>query len=288
LSLSERWTVLKILRWTTSFFEGKGIETGRLDAELLLADTLGLDRVGVYVNFDRPLTEDELTAYRRKVRRRSDHEPVQYILGETEFWSLPLHVCPDVLIPRPDTEILVEEVLRRIDGPADVIDVGTGSGAVAIAVAHEKPTLKITAIDCSRQALSVARGNAERHGMTDRIIFQEADLSTLPPGPYDLIVSNPPYISATEWDTLMPEVRDYEPRLALFGGDDGLTAYRHLSGQAPNHLKPGGWLLVEIGAKQAPAVRSLFDRAGLSEVGVRNDYAGLPRVVYGRVGVKEG
>ncbi len=286
--MAERWTVIKILRWTADYFEGKGIDSGRLDAELLLADTLDLDRVGLYVNFDRPLTEQELTGFREKVRRRAEHEPVQYILGETEFWSLALQVGPEVLIPRPDTEVLVEEALQRLNNPGSMIDVGTGSGAIAIAVAHERTAVEITAIDCSCQALEVARANAERHSLAGQITFREADLAALPPGPYDLVVSNPPYISETEWAGLMPEVRDYEPRMALHGGADGLDAYRQLSRQALSVLKPGGWLLVEVGASQAAMVLELFEQAGLSELGVRKDYADIPRVVYGRADLQTG
>lgn len=283
--MTERWTVLRILRWTAAFFEEKGIDSGRLDAELLLANTLDLDRVGLYLDFDRPLTKNELAGFRNKVQRRAGREPVQYILGETEFWSLPLQVSPDVLIPRPDTEVLVEEALKRCDGPVDVIDVGTGSGAIAIAIAHDRPSVKITAIDSSSLALEVARGNAGRLGLTDRISFQQVDLALLPQGPYDLVVSNPPYIAAAEWETLMPEVSTFEPRVALYGGEDGLDAYRHLARQSPDILKPGGWLLVEVGAEQSGAVLGLFTSAGLTETGVRNDYAGIPRVVYGRAGL---
>lgn len=280
--MTERWTVLKILRWTAEYFESKGLSSGRLDAELLLADILELDRVGLYVQFERPLTPDELTTYRSRVQRRVAHEPVQYILGETEFWSLPLQVSPDVLIPRADTELLVEEALARIEGPATLLDVGTGSGAVALALAKEKPQLQVTALDCSDAALAMAHSNAARNGLADRVTFLQGDLAELPDGRYDLVVSNPPYIAAGEWDDLMPEVREHEPRLALYGGEDGLIAYRHLARQSRQILNPGGWLLVEIGATQADAVKTLFEAAGLRNCGIREDYAGLPRVVFGQ------
>lgn len=280
--MPEHWTVLKILRWTADYFREKGIDSARLDAELLLADTLELDRVGLYLHFDRPLSPDELASFRARVRRRAGHEPVQYILGESEFWSLALAVGPAVLIPRPDTEVLVEEVLSRLTDEAELLDVGTGSGAIAIAVAHEKPGVLVTAIDNSPAALRVARRNAERHGLAERIRFLEADLARLPEKTFDLVVSNPPYIAAAEWAALMPEVRDHEPRAALYGGEDGLEAYRHLARQAAGVLKPGGWLLVEVGASQASAVRTLFDEAGLTGCGVRDDYAGIPRVVCGK------
>lgn len=281
--LTERWTVLKILKWTTDYFAGKDIDSARLEAELLLAATLELDRVGLYVNFERPLDSGELTAFRERVRRRALREPLQYILGEAEFWSLVFKVSPAVLVPRADTEILVEEALNRIEGAARVLDVGTGSGAIAIALAHEKPEIQMTALDCSEPALDVARSNARCHGVEERINFYNGDLAMLPSGPFEMIVSNPPYIPTTDWEKLTPEVRDHEPRLALDGGDDGLRAYRQLADQVGNILIPGGWLLVEVGIDQATSVRDLFEASGLVEVGWRDDYAGIPRVVMGKV-----
>lgn len=281
--MSERWTVLKILKWTTDYFAAKGIDSARLEAELLLAATLDLDRVGLYVNFERPLDPGELTAFRERVQRRAAREPLQYIIGETEFWSLVFKVSPAVLIPRADTEILVEEALKRIEGSARVLDVGTGSGAIAIALAHEKPEIQVMALDCSEQALDVARGNASRYGVAERINFLVGDLAMLPSGPFEVIVSNPPYIPSRDWEGLMPEVRDHEPRLALDGGEDGLQAYRLLASQAGQLLTPGGWLLVEVGIDQAVSVGDLFKAAGLAEVTWRDDYAGIPRVVMGQV-----
>lgn len=284
----ETWTVVQLLRWTADYFNSKDIESGRLEAELLLAHTLDLDRVGLYLHFDRPLTPAELADFRAKVQRRARREPVQYILAETEFWSLPLQVGPDVLIPRSDTEVLVEEALQHLQQGGSMLDVGTGSGAIAIAVAAERPAVDVTAIDCSLPALTVARANAERHGLSGRITCREGDLAALPAGPYDLVVSNPPYIAEPEWAGLMAEVRDHEPRIALHGGIDGLDAYRHLARQAMTVLKPGGWLLVEVGAGQADAVWELFEQAGLSALGVRKDYAGIARVVYAQAGLEAG
>ena len=279
---TECWTVLKILQWTADYFRGKEIGSARLDAELLLSATLKMDRVSLYVNFERPLNADELSSYREKVQRRASREPIQYILAETEFWSLPFNVNPAVLIPRADTEVLVEEALKRMDGCCGVLDIGTGSGAIAIALAHEMPEIHVTAIDCSEKALEVARGNARRNGVEDRVAFLAGDLKSLPPGPYDVIVSNPPYIPSRDWEQLMPEVRDHEPRLALDGGDDGLEAYRRIAVQAVQILSPDGWLLVEVGIDQATVVSALFRAAGLTEVLQRDDYAGIPRVVMGR------
>ena len=278
----ECWTVLKLLQWTADYFRGKKIDSARLDAELLLSATLGMDRVTLYVNFERPLNADELSRYREKVQRRASREPVQYILAETEFWSLPFNVNPAVLIPRADTEVLVEEALKRIDGCCRVLDIGTGSGAIAIALAHERPKVHVTAIDCSAAALEVARGNAQRNRVEDRVACLAGELKSLPPGPFDMIVSNPPYIPSRDWEQLMPEVRDHEPRLALDGGDDGLEAYRLIAVQAVQILSPNGWLLVEVGIGQAAVVSALFRAAGLSDVLQRDDYAAIPRVVMGR------
>jgi len=280
--LTERWTVLKILQWTADYFAGKEIASARLEAELLLAATLDMDRVGLYVNFERPLDSSELAAFREQVQRRAKGEPVQYILGETEFWSLPFTVSPAVLIPRADTEVLVEEALSRIEGPVHLLDVGTGSGAIAVAMAHEKPEIQVTALDCSEEALHVARGNAERNGVAERVSCLAGDLAELPPGPFAMVVSNPPYIPTADCEQLMTEVRDHEPRLALNGGEDGLTAYRQLTSQSGEILLPGGWLLVEVGIGQAEDVVALFEAAGLAEIKSHDDYAGIPRVVAGR------
>ncbi len=279
---TECWTVLKLLQWSADYFREKGIESARLNAEQLLSATLEMDRVALYVNFERPLNAGELSRYREKVQRRAGREPIQYILAETEFWSLPFQVNPAVLIPRADTEVLVEEALKKIDGCSSVLDIGTGSGAIAIALAHEKPELQVTALDCSEGALEVARDNARRNGVEGRVACLVGDLKNLPPGPFDMIVSNPPYIPSRDWAQLMPEVRDHEPRLALDGGDDGLEAYRRIAVQSVRVLPPGGWLLVEIGVGQAADVTALFKAAGLTDVAQRDDYAGIPRVVMAR------
>jgi release factor glutamine methyltransferase len=280
--LTERWTVLKILKWTADYFTGKEIASARLEAELLLAATLDLDRVGLYVNFERPRDASEFAAFRAQVQRRAKGEPVQYILGETEFWSLPFTVNPAVLVPRADTEVLVEEALARVNSADGILDVGTGSGAIAVALAHEKKDVQITALDCSEAALQVARGNAERNGVAERVNCIAGDLADLPSGPFAMVVSNPPYIPTADCEQLMPEVRDHEPRLALDGGEDGLTAYRQLAAQTGKILIPGGWLLVEIGIGQAEDVVALFKASGLAEIQCRDDYAGISRVVAGR------
>ena len=280
--MAEVWTVLKVLQWTAGYFRDRGIEGGRLDAELLLSDTLKLDRVGLYLNYDRPLSTGELETYRAAVGRRAKREPLQYIRGEAEFWSLPFAVTPAVLIPRPDTEVLVEEALKRLSGPCRILDVGTGSGAIAIALAHERPEAEVEGLDISPQALAVARGNAERNGVAARLTLRTGDLHQLCGSGYDLVVSNPPYIPTPDLQGLMPEVREFEPLLALDGGADGLSAYRLLANQTRNLLKPGGWLLLEVGIAQAADVAELLQGAGLVEIFTRADYAGVARVVGGQ------
>lgn len=281
--MAETWTVLKVLQWTADYLTQKGVENGRRDAELLLGATLDLDRVGLYLNYDRPLNPAELGAFRERVGRRARREPLQHILGQTEFWSLPFAVSPAVLIPRADTEVLVEEALKRASGPCSILDVGTGSGAIAIALAHEMPAALVTAVDISADALALALKNACANGVEARVVFQQADLGALPGGPYDLIVANPPYIPAEEMAGLMPEVRDFEPHLALNGGGDGLDCYRRLVPASAACLKSGGWLLVEVGCGQAPQVLGLFQANSFAEIFSACDLAGIERVVGGRL-----
>jgi release factor glutamine methyltransferase len=282
LKLAETWTVLKVLQWTAGYFKKKGIGEWRRDGELLLAEVLSMDRVGLYLNYDRPLIPRELAIFRKKVEQRAKREPVQYILGKTEFWSLPFKVNPATLIPRPDTEILVEEALKRASGPCAILDVGTGSGAIAIALAHELHEASVEGVDISPEALSVAIENARLNGVDGRVNFREEDLRNISGGPYDIVVANPPYIPEAELRGLMPEVRDFEPREALYGGEDGLDCYRALVRQGPEILSASGWLLLEVGIGQAQAVQALLKRAGFLEIFSRDDYAGIPRVVGGR------
>ncbi len=279
----ETWTLLRLLRWTTNFFDEKGIDNPRLDAELLLAHCLELDRVGLYLNYDRPLSADELNVIRPLVKRRGQREPLQYLLGSTEFWSLKFKVTPDVLIPRGDTEILVEEALSHAAETGSLLDVGTGSGAIVISLATELSEWQMTGLDISLQALHVARENIESHQLEQQIELVEGNLAELPQQQYDLIVSNPPYIARSEWDGLMPEVRCFEPELALLAEENGLICYQQLAGQALQRLNSGGWLLVEIGCHQATVVKELFSAAGLTNLFVRDDYSGQPRVVGGQL-----
>ncbi len=280
--MSDSWTLLKLLRWMSGYFAEKGIDNPRLDAELLLAYQFGLDRVGVYLNYDRPLTPPELDAIRPLVKRRGQREPLQYLLGSTEFWSLRFKVTPAVLVPRADTEVLVEEALARCRADGELLDVGTGSGVILISLLKELPAWQGCGMDISLAALDIARHNLAVHQLEKRGQLFVGDLAKLPARQFDLVISNPPYIPLTQWAGLMPEVRDFEPSLALLGGEDGLDCYRQLAAQVEDCLAPGGWLLVETGADQADAVTTLFAAAGLTELFLRHDYAGNPRVVGGK------
>ena len=288
----QTWTILEVLRWTVGRFEKHGVESARLDAELLAAQAFGLSRVELYMHFDRPLTEHELAGYRELVRRRLGGEPVAYILGRKEFWSLDLHVDGRVLVPRPDTETLVEQALALLQAmPAReaglrIADVGTGSGALALALKKERPGDEIFAIDVSPDALAVARENADRLGLA--VTFLEGDLVRPLAGlaPFDLVVSNPPYIAGADIDGLPAEVR-CEPRLALDGGGDGLDVVRRLVAETLNVLAPGGALAMEIGAGQAAEVAGILHRAGYARAGTRRDLAGIERVAYAHGGTSQ-
>ncbi len=279
MTQQETWTTLKILDWTKTYLASKGIANARREAEWLLCAATGLDRVGLYLNFEKPLNETELATYREMVARRGRREPLQHILGNQEFCGLEFEVSPDVLVPRHDTETLVNEALARMPGARTVLDIGTGSGCIAIALAKQLPQATVTAIDVSEKALSVARRNAERNGAA--IEFLHGSLLEPVSGRcFDLIVSNPPYIPTTDIDVLDPEVRDFDPRGALDGGADGLDIYRLLIPAALACLNPSGWLLVEVGVGQAVAVGQLFQECGgYGEPVTVCDPGGIERVV---------
>ena len=275
----EVWTTLKTLTWTKEFFLSKGIVNARLEAEWLLCAVTGLDRVGLYLQFDKPLNESELAEYRVKVARRAKREPLQHILGSQDFFGLDYEVTADVLVPRHETEVLVSEAFIRHPQAATILDIGTGSGCIAVSLKKLFTEAAVTATDISEAALVVARRNAEKFGVA--IEFLAGSLFTPIAGrSFDLIVSNPPYIPSAEIELLEPEVRDYDPRSALDGGKDGLDIYRKLIPGAVACLKPGGWLLVEIGAGQAEDVAQLYNNtACFTEPDVSSDSAGIVRVV---------
>lgn len=275
----EIWTTLKILAWTKEFLLAKGVANARLEAEWLLCAAMGLDRVGLYLQFDKPLSDAELATYRALVTRRARREPLQHILGSQEFCGLDFEVTAEVLIPRHDTEVLVTEALNRMPEARTVLDIGTGSGCIAVALHKRLPLAQVTATDLSAAALAVARRNAAKHAAPLEFLCGSL-FAPLAGRSFDLIVSNPPYIPTADIDTLDQEVRDYDPRAALDGGNDGLDIYRALVPAAVAHLNPGGWLVVEIGIGQAKDVARLFRACGgFGEPIVALDSAGIERVV---------
>lgn len=274
-------TVGEVVRASSEYLAGRGVPSPRVDAEHLVAKALGLARLDLYLQFDKPLTEAELASCRELVRRRGRREPLAYILGEWGFRRLTLRVDRRVLIPRPETEIVVERCLVLLADLAqpEVLEVGTGSGAIALALADEHPGARVTAIDASADALSLARENAELTGLAGRVTFLHHDLfAGLPGDSYDLVVSNPPYVDPDELPTLQPEVREWEPRQALVGR--GATeAVAESAGEA---LRPGGWLVLEVADGAADRVSALLASVGFADVRRTKDLAGRERVVEGR------
>lgn len=272
-------TVGEVLRRATEYLAGKGVESPRLDAELLLGKALTLSRVQLYMEHDRPLAEPERDAFRELIRRRGEREPLAYVLGEWGFRRLTLTTDRRALVPRPETEVLVERCLALLDGlPAPrVLDVGTGTGAIALAIADEHPGSAVTAIDVSPEALALARENSARTGVAVELVEQDLT-GGLGEAEYDLVVSNPPYVTEEEWATLQPEVRDWEPRLATVGEDHTDEIADH----ARDALRPGGHLVLEVADLRAQAVAALLERCGYEDVTVTEDLAGRDRIVEGR------
>jgi release factor glutamine methyltransferase len=280
----EPWTIGRLLAWTTDFLRRRGSDSPRLDAEVMLAHVLAWERVQLYTHYEDEVGERARGEFRDLVRRRAEGAPVAYLVGRKEFYSLPLEVSPAVLIPRPESEFVVVEFLeaaKAMDHP-HAVDVGTGSGCLAIACTHQHPSSQFVAIDISPRAVELARKNAERHGVAHRIDFRQGDL--LEPvrgeGPFDVILSNPPYIPTTVIPTLEPGVRDHEPHTALDGGPDGLRVVARLIDQAVPLLKPEGHLILEIGTAQEQPVRFLIEaQADLSLAPTIRDLQKHPRVI---------
>ena len=304
------WTILAILRWTTDYFLAKGVSEPRAAAEILLAHTLGVSRLDLYLRYDQPLNADELTRFKALVVRRREGEPVAYLTGHREFWSLDIQVNPAVLIPRPETETLVAAALEAAKSPGAGLkpaptpeqhpitqnlttktsplwgaEVGVGSGAVVIALAKELPQMAWVGLDTSDAALAVARDNAQRHGVLHRVHFLQADLlnALKPSAAFALLVANLPYVPRAEWERLPREIKAFEPPGALLGGEDGLDLIRPLIRQAQHYVKGGGWVLLEVGDQQAPQVAALVEATGAyNRIETIKDFNGMERVVRAR------
>jgi len=308
----ESWTILAVLKWAADYFRTKGVSEPRASAEVLLAHALSLTRLDLYLRYDQPLNPEELARFKALVVRRREGEPVAYLTGRREFWSLDFRVTPAVLIPRPETETLVaatleaaksfgkddlKEKILSIDSHRETqklkpktpafggLEVGVGSGAVVIALAKELPSMAWVGVDRSGAALAVARDNAHRHRVDDRINLLQADLLAplKPAAAFALLVANLPYVPRAEWERLPWEIKDFEPQAALLGGEDGLDLIRPLIRQAHQYIRRGGWLLLEVGDKQAPPVAALMEETGAYDrVSTLKDFSGMERVVRAR------
>lgn len=280
-----------MLQWGASYLSEKGFDESRLTVELLLSHVLKLKRIQLYTNFDRPLDDGELASFKALFQRRLQHEPLQYILGTTEFMGLEFNVDRRVLIPRPETEAVVEEAIRFINEnfggqAARLLDIGTGSGCIAISLAHAIRTANVLAIDLSKEILDIATANAGKNGVADEVEFAVRDLLNSEEGDFrnefHLVVSNPPYISQSDFAQVQPEIRDYEPAIATTDGGDGLKFYRHIAHVAASWLVPGGAVIVEHGYNQADAVAEIFLKMGWPEIRSFKDYSGIPRGLVAR------
>mgnify|MGYP004442978487 FL=1 len=284
--MSKLWTIKKILEWTKEYFADKGVENPRLDAEILLCNVLNCGRINLFLDQDRPLIDAELSKYKAYVLRRAQHEPIAYILGEKAFMKNNFKVTPATLIPRPETELLVESIARvapllKLEGDVKILDIGTGSGAIIVSLLDLLPRAKGVGVDISLEALIVAKENAERIGVKERCGFVRSDLfSKLPlDKKFDIIVSNPPYIPLADMEGLAEDVKK-EPVTALLGGADGLDFYRKIIAEASSHMEEEGLLAFEVGIHEAQEVAKLCLKAGFKNTSIRKDYAGIERMVF--------
>lgn len=282
------WHLGDILREGTLYLAARKIENTRLDAERLLCKVMRKRRIDLYLCFDQPVAQAERAEFRNLLTRRAAREPLQYILGETEFMSLTFRTPPGVLIPRPETEILVETVLSQVPvrQEASILDIGTGSGCIAVSLAFYLPRCTIEAVDISRQALDAAGENAVLNGVQNRIRLRALDIRSQESVPefeagFHCIVSNPPYITLSEWETLPPEIKNHEPRIALCDESDGLALHRAVAGKAYDWLQAGGMLVLEVGSGQAGPVSEILHQRGYRCIASRMDLAGVERIVHG-------
>jgi release factor glutamine methyltransferase len=281
------WSILDLITWGSDYLREKGIDDARLTIELLLSHVLTLQRIQLYTSFDRPLSDEELARFKELLKRRLSNEPLQYIIGRTQFMGLNILVDRRVLIPRPETELLVDECVKMMkrafppETPLSMIDLGTGSGCIAVALAKMLPSAHVTAVDLSAEALAVAQQNAELNAVAERIPFRQADIMRLEqndiPGPFHCIISNPPYISTKEFSDVSNDVKDFEPRAALTDESDGLTFYPAIARFAERSLSVGGCVCVEHAYDQSEHVQPIFQKAGFVEPQIIKDYQGIKR-----------
>lgn len=289
MTQGDEWTIGRLLQWTTDYLTKHGADSPRLDTEILLAEARGCQRIELYTAFDEVASDETRATFRELVRRRSEGTPVAYLVGRREFYSLEFRVTPDVLIPRPETEFVVIRLLDLVKQAEkddfQIVDVGTGSGILAVCAAHHIPSAQVVAVDASSEALQVAQGNADLHEVGQRVQFLTSDLLADVPAElrFDFVISNPPYVSRQEWNELPAEVRDQEPQQALLGGETGTELIQRLIPQAAQRLHGGGWLLMEVSPMIEPAVRQLLQGDGrFEQVATTKDLAKLPRVVEAR------
>ena len=276
------WTISSLLNWTVNYFKSKNIQSARLDAEVLLSHVLRQERIYLYVHFDEPMEQNELSKFREYVKKRAQHVPIAYIIGEREFMGLPFKVTKDTLIPRPDTEILVENVLNNVDRDKEIeiVDIGTGSGAIILSLLVNLPKAQGKTVDISSKAIEVAKENAVNLQVNDRCEFFVGDLfAPLNGSKFDLIVSNPPYIPQKDIVTLEDDVKEYEPVSALTDGGDGLSYYRRLLSEGKAYIKENGFIALEIGIYQSEDVKQIAMDNGWKDIKIIKDYAGIDRVV---------
>jgi release factor glutamine methyltransferase len=283
-TLSAEWTIREVLNWTRGYFEAAGIVQPRLEAEILLAHALDVERLNLYLSPDQPLTVDERTRYRTVVKRRREGTPLQHLIGEVRFFGLRFRVSRDALIPRPETEELLDHILKLVPRDRDIacLDLGTGTGVIAVCLARYFPQAAVTAVDVLESTLQLARGNAALNGVEDRIAFIESDWFERVPGTFDLIASNPPYVAEEELKELPVEVREHEPRAALDGGPGGLREIAKLVEDLPVHMNSGGLLFLEIGHGQDVVVSKMLTASGFVDVRMESDLAGKKRYVVAR------
>ncbi len=279
-------TILEGIQLTTEYLEKKGIDSARMNAELMLAHILKCKRLDLYLQFDKPLKDEEVALYREYLKRRSQFEPLQYILGTVEFYGLEFKVNRSVLIPRQETEILIDTILNNTskDLPVSILDIGTGSGNIPISLARNLLLAKITSIDISRDAVELANQNAVLNGVNENITFISTGIEEfLPAEKYDIIVSNPPYVSKDEYQNLQPEIVNYEPIEAVTDNNDGFYFYKSISEKAKSLLKRPGFLYFELGAELFPEAKKIMESSGFERVTIKKDYLNIERVIYGEL-----